>query len=144
MQNILAAGQIRFFAPLLLAKFLPTYLTQSYKSSYIITSGAVSERPMPDWSAIGSFAGGAHSMVRNLALDLKPVRVNGVNPGVVETELWDAMGEKKGEMLASMASKIPTGRPGRPEDVAETYLGLLKDCNVDGVMVRTDGGGLLV
>jgi NAD(P)-dependent dehydrogenase (short-subunit alcohol dehydrogenase family) len=76
MQTLLQAGQIRFFAPLMLAKYLPAYLEPSYKSSYTITTGAVSEKPIPNWSVIGSYAGGHHSMVRNLALDLKPLRVS--------------------------------------------------------------------
>jgi NAD(P)-dependent dehydrogenase (short-subunit alcohol dehydrogenase family) len=74
--NIVAAGQVRFFAPLLLAKFLPRYLEGSYKSSYTITTGSISEKTIPDWSVIASYAGGHHSMVRNLALDMKPIRVS--------------------------------------------------------------------
>ncbi|KAL1799620.1 hypothetical protein ACET3X_003657 [Alternaria dauci] len=145
MSNILAAGQLRFFAPLLLAKHLPDYLVQSYKSSYTITTGAVSEKPIPNWSVVGSYAGGGHSMVRGLALDMKPVRVNGVNPGAVETELWDHYPqEQRKAIMEAMEGKMATGRVGRPEDVAETYLGLLRDYNADGFMVRTDGGGLLM
>jgi NAD(P)-dependent dehydrogenase (short-subunit alcohol dehydrogenase family) len=64
-KNVVQAGQVRFFAPLLLAKFLPQFLESSYKSSHTI----------PNWSVIASYAGGHHSMVRNLALDMKPIRV---------------------------------------------------------------------
>ncbi|KAF2733785.1 NAD(P)-binding protein, partial [Polyplosphaeria fusca] len=78
MEKILKAGQLRFFAPLLVAKYLPHYLTNSHKSSYTITTGGISESPVPDWSVIGSYAGGHHAMVRNLALDLRPIRVCGV------------------------------------------------------------------
>jgi NAD(P)-dependent dehydrogenase (short-subunit alcohol dehydrogenase family) len=144
MPKILQAGQIRFFAPLLLAKFLPTYLVQSRKSSYTITTGSISEKPIPDWSVVASFAGGHHSMVRNLALDLKPIRVNGVSPGVVNTELWRMDKEEKETFLEGLGKKMPTGVPGDPSDVAESYLAILKDGNMDGNMVRTDGGGLLV
>jgi NAD(P)-dependent dehydrogenase (short-subunit alcohol dehydrogenase family) len=144
MQKILQAGQIRFFAPLLLAKFLPTYLVQSHNSSYTITTGSISEKPIPNWSVVASFAGGHHSMVRNLALDLKPIRVNGVSPGVVNTELWRMEKEEQDAFLNGLAQKLPTGVPGKPSDVAESYLAILKDANMDGSMVRTDGGGLLV
>ncbi|RMZ66411.1 short chain dehydrogenase [Pyrenophora seminiperda CCB06] len=145
VKNIIQAGQVRFFAPLLVAKFLPTYLNSSYKSSYTITTGAVADRPIPNWSVIASYAGGGASMVRNLALDLKPIRVNGVSPGVVDTELWDAFGsELKPKILESMRSKLATDRVGSSEDVAETYLGLLKDYNVDGVFVKSDGGAFVM
>jgi|SRR5690242_2234668 len=144
MDSILKAGQIRFFAPLLAAKFIPQYVEISHKSSYIITTGSISERPMPDWSVIGSFAGGHHSMVRNLALDLKPIRVNGVSPGVVDTELWKMPKEQKDQLMEQMSRKMATGTPGRPEWVAESFLGLMRDYNVDGAMIRTDGGGLFM
>lgn len=144
MQNILKAGQIRFFAPLLLAKFLPTYLVNSRKSSYTVTTGSISEKPIPHWSVVAGYAGGLHSMVRNLALDLKPIRVNGVSPGVVDTELWRMGKEEKDAFLKGLGEKIPTGVPGHPSDVAESYLAILKDANMDGSMVRTDGGGMLV
>lgn len=48
MDSILKAGQVRFFAPLLLAKFLPEYLENSYQSSYTITTGSISEKPIPN------------------------------------------------------------------------------------------------
>jgi len=75
-KNVVAAGQVRFFAPLLLAKFLPQCLEDTYKSSYTITTGSISEHTIPNWSVIASYAGGHHSMVRNLALDMKPIRVS--------------------------------------------------------------------
>lgn len=144
IRNIIQAGTVRFFAPLLLAKFLPDYVNNSYKSSYIITTGAVSEKPIADWSVIGSYAGGHHSMVRGLALSLKPIRVNGVSPGAVDTELWRMSEEEKERMMNSLAEKMATGRAGRPEDVAESYLGLMKDWNIDGSMISTNGGSLIM
>jgi NAD(P)-dependent dehydrogenase (short-subunit alcohol dehydrogenase family) len=162
-ENVVAAGQIRFFAPLLLAKYIPKYLEKSYKSSYTITTGSISEKPIGNWSVVASYATGLHGMVRNLALDLKPVRVslpsnscfqtfllmirvqvNGISPGVVNTELWRMDEEAKEKMMKSMGEKLATGRAGQPEDVAESYLALLKDGNMTGGMVRTDGGGLFM
>lgn len=140
--RIQAAGTLRFLAPLLLAKFLPTYLNSSYRSSYTITTGGISEKPSPDWSVIASYAGGHHAMVRNLALDLKPIRVNGVSPGAVDTELWRMSDEQKEGMFKVLGKKNMTGRVPGPEDVAESYLAILKDWNMDASVVRTDGGYL--
>jgi NAD(P)-dependent dehydrogenase (short-subunit alcohol dehydrogenase family) len=144
MEAILKAGQIRFFAPLLAAKFIPEYVRHSHESSYTLTTGMVSERPFPDWSVVGSFAGGLHAMVRNLALDLKPLRVNGVSPGIVDTELWRMPKGEKDRLLEQYAQKMATGTPGRPEDVAESFVACMRDHNMDGAMIRTDGGGLLM
>ncbi len=144
MDSIIRAGQLRFFAPLLLAKFLPSFMTQSYKSSYTITSGLISEKPTADWSVVAAYAGGHHAMTRNLALDLKPIRVNCVSPGIVDTDLWRMPREEKDRLLKEVGDKAPTGRPGHAEDIAETYLAILKDANMDGSIVRTDAGSGLV
>lgn len=83
-------------------------------------------------------------MVRNLALDLKPLRVNGVSPGAVDTELWKMSAAEKEMILKAVAQKMTTGRPGHPEDVAESYLAIMKDVNMDGSVIRTDGGYMLM
>lgn len=84
-------------------------------------------------------------MTRNLALDLKPIRVNLVSPGAVDTELWKSMGtEQKEDMFKGIEKSVLTGRVGRPEDVAEQYLCLLRDCNVTGSVVHSDSGHALV
>lgn len=144
MESILKAGQIRFFAPLLAAKFIPKFVKNSYESSYTITTGSVSERPMPDWSVIGSFAGGHHSMVRSLALDIKPIRVNGVSPGLVDTGMWTMPKRERDKLMEQMSKKMATGTPGKPEQVAESFLSCMRDYNMDGAIIRTDGGGLLM
>lgn len=144
VEKILKAGQIRFVAPLLAAKFVQQYVKNSHESSYNITTGSISERPIPDWSVVAPFAGGIHSMVRQLAFDIKPIRVNGVSPGVVDTELWSMPKEQKEELMEQMSKKMATGTPGKPEWVAESFLNIMRDYNMDGSMVRTDGGGLLM
>ena len=141
------AGMVRFFSPLLVAKHAPKYLTGGPNSSITLTTGAVSERPTPGWSMIGSFATGLQGMCRGLALDLKPIRVNLVSPGAVNTELWDNFGlteEQKQQLMEHHKTGMPTGKVGLPEEVAEAYLYLIKDTNITGSMISTNGGVLLL
>lgn len=145
--KIIAAGQIRFFAPLLVAKVGSKYLSQGPFSSIILTTGSISQKPRPDWSIVAGYGSGLHAMTRNLALDLKPIRVNLVSPGAVETELWDQMsGDEKAKqtMFEAVAKTVPTGRLAKPEDVAEAYLFLMKDPSVTGTVVDSNSGSLLV
>ncbi|PMD11988.1 NAD(P)-binding protein [Hyaloscypha hepaticicola] len=145
-ENIIRAGQVRFIAPLLVAKIGSRYLkNKTAESSIIFTTGSVAEKPVPGWSVVASFASGMHGMVRNLAIDLKPVRVNVVSPGAVDTQMWNGMPEeaKKG-MFKEIAGKVPTGHVGRPEEVAEAYLWLMKDSNVTGFVACSDSGSKLV
>lgn len=145
MAFIKQAGMVRFFAPMLLGKLLPAHLRPGPSSSYTITTGAVSEHPIPDWSVVGSYATGLHGLTRQLALDLKPLRVNLVSPGAVETQLWDSMPEdKRKAMMKSFETKMTTGKVGQPEDVAESYLYCMRDANITGSVISTNGGHLIM
>lgn len=81
-------------------------------------------------------------MVRNLALELKPIRVNGVSPGVVDTEMWTMSEEEKKGLFEYSKKTLFTGRVPTAEDVAESYMVIMKDWNMDASVVRSDGGSL--
>ncbi len=99
---------------------------------------------MKDWSVVASYATGLHGMTRNLALDLAPIRVNLISPGVVLTPLWDDMTQDKREaLIEDSGKKYTTGVVGKPEDVAESYLYAMRDWNCSGSVIHTNGGGLL-
>ncbi|QIW94757.1 hypothetical protein AMS68_000275 [Peltaster fructicola] len=145
LSQIKQAGMVRFFAPLMIGKHARQYLNPGLESSLIITTGSTSERPFPGWTIITSYATGLQGMTRALALDLKPIRVNLVSPGAVETELWDPMGEEaKSALLKRIEGTLPTGRVPGPEDLAEAYLYLMRDNNITGSMISSNGGTLLV
>lgn len=142
---ILQAGMVRFFAPMLLAKHLPAHIRPGPDSSFTITTGAVGEKPIPDWTVVGSYATGLQGLGRQLALDLRPLRVNVVSPGAVRTELWDSMEEGEREaLMKGFEGKMATGRVGRPEDLAEAYLYCMRDGNVTGALVSSNGGNLIM
>lgn len=145
LARIKQAGAVRFFGPLLAAREAARHLPRSSTSSFTLTSGSVAQRPIAGgWAVVGSYATGLLGMARSLALELAPVRVNCVAPGVVDTGLW-RMGEaEKEEMFKGMEEKLPTGRVGRVEDVVEAYLYLMRDGNATGSVVSTNGGALLV
>ncbi|MDI1493060.1 MAG: hypothetical protein OHK93_004844 [Ramalina farinacea] len=124
LDAIHTAGQVRFAGPLLLAKLAhPRYLAPGPRSSITLTTGVVSEKPIADWALNGGYGAGLHGVMRGLALDLRPVRVNLVSPGLVETELWDSLKESSGGawegMVGKWVGKMTTGVVGRVEDVAE-------------------------
>jgi len=87
---------------------------------------------------------GLNGLARQLAFDLAPIRVNCVAPGIIETDLWQGMGEEgKKAFFADHESKIPTGKVGQPEDLAEAYLYCLKDANATGIVVNSNSGTFL-
>jgi NAD(P)-dependent dehydrogenase (short-subunit alcohol dehydrogenase family) len=137
------AAHMRMVVPVIVAKVAARYLPKERHSSLTLTSGAVVDKPGPGWPVIGFLAGGLVSVTRALAVDMKPVRVNVVQPGYVDTPLWNMPEETKKAMFTAAEGKLLTGKVGPTEDVAEAYMWLLKDNNVTGTVAKTDGGFLL-
>jgi len=141
LQQYSKSGQMRLYAQFFVAQVGQRYLNPGPESSITFTSGTSSEKPTAGWAMVASFAAGLKGLTRNLAIDLKPIRVNCVSPGYVATELWGGMdaGTREG-IFDSLKKTLPTGAVGRPEQVAEAYLWLMKDSNVTGTCAETNGG----
>jgi NAD(P)-dependent dehydrogenase (short-subunit alcohol dehydrogenase family) len=112
--------------------------------SLTLVSGYLSIRPRPN-SAIISVANGAlESLARALALELAPVRVNAVSPGIIDTPIRAAMPEAaRLEMLAKTAAALPVGRVGVGDDIAQQILAFMTIGFMTGTIVYLDGGGLV-
>ncbi|KAK9243377.1 hypothetical protein V1506DRAFT_387201 [Lipomyces tetrasporus] len=134
-------GMVRFVAPLLIGKLAPRFVENHWSSSITLTGGKVANKPMPEYTVLTAYAAGAEGMTRNLALDLKPIRVNLVSPGAVLTELW---GPNPDGIIAALSQKMPLGKVGSVEEAAEPYIYLMKDTNSTGSIVPTNGGELLL
>lgn len=135
---------VRYIAPAMMAKFIPKYVVDSPSSSFTFTGGMRGKRPAPGWSMATAICGGIDGLARGLALDLKPVRVNVVHPGAVHTELFGMFPEEQLEaMLKIFRNSSTTGTVGRPEDLAESYIYLMKDEFVTGSVIDSNGGALL-
>jgi NAD(P)-dependent dehydrogenase (short-subunit alcohol dehydrogenase family) len=113
--------------------------------SITFTSGVASERPARGGSVIAGANGGLDALVRGLAIDLAPIRVNAISPGWVDTPMWEAIaGDGKGAALAAKAEALPVGRIGRPEDIAQATLALIRNGYMTGTVLQADGGHRLV
>lgn len=113
--------------------------------SMTFTSGIAADRPAPRGSAIAAVNGGLNSLVKALALELAPLRVNSVSPGWIDTPVWDSVpGLDKAKLHEAMAARLPVRRIGRPEEVADAILFLIKNTFTTGTVLRVDGGHPLV
>jgi len=145
MDQLKQAGMVRYFAPVMVAKYAPKYLNPGPASSITFTTGSVSEKPMPSWSVVNGYATALHGLNRGLALDLKPIRVNLVSPGAVDTDLWAGMSEEaRKATFKSFEARSATGKVGQASDVAEAYLYCMKDHNLTGSLISTNAGALLM
>jgi len=113
--------------------------------SIVFTSGVASARPGAGWSVAASICGAMEGLTRALAVELAPIRVNIVSPGVVKTPLWRGMPDDAREQLyASEARRLLVGHVADPQEIAEGYLYLMRQTYVTGQTLVIDGGGLLV
>lgn len=78
--------------------------------------------------------------VRPLAVELAPLRVNAVAPGVIQTPWWDGMPEPVREGVFASAAACPAGRAGIPDDVAAAVALLIGSCYITGAVIPCDGG----
>jgi NAD(P)-dependent dehydrogenase (short-subunit alcohol dehydrogenase family) len=113
------------------------------EGSITLMSGLYSTRPAAGGAMAAAAVAAVEGMTRALALDLAPIRVNAVAPGLIDTPLWASFGPQK-EAFAARAAKLPVGRIGRPEEVAEAVLFLMTNGFVTGTVLSIDGGGGLV
>ncbi|GAA2786967.1 SDR family oxidoreductase [Crossiella cryophila] len=130
----------KVIGPLLLAKHLAERIDPA--GSMLFFSGVIAWRPAPGRSVMAATNGALAHLVEALALELAPVRVNAISPGIVDSGAWDALPDKDG-FLAGVAAKNPARRVGTPADLAEAALFTLTNRFVTGSVVHVDGGGRL-
>jgi len=112
--------------------------------SLTLVSGFLSIRPRPNSAIVSAANGALESLARSLAVDLAPVRVNCVSPGVIDTPIRAAMPEAaRREMLEKTAAALPVRRVGKGEDIARQILAFMTNGFATGSIVYLDGGALV-
>ena len=109
-------------------------------ASIVLLGGLAKDRPYPGSTTVSTVNGGITGLVRTLAVELAPIRVNGLHPGVVgDSPAWSS----RTEALAAIQARTPAGRLTTMQDVAEAALFLLENRAVNGVNLDVDGGWLV-
>ncbi|MCB2145007.1 MAG: SDR family oxidoreductase [Deltaproteobacteria bacterium] len=133
--------QSKFWGPYLCAK----YARINPEGSITLFSGILSRRPGRNDTVLASVNAAVEAMGRALAKDLAPVRVNVISPGMTAgTGAYLKMPESaREEMFTAIARRLPAGRVGRPEDIADAALMLMANGFITGIVLDVDGGGLI-
>lgn len=116
-------------------------------SSVVLTSSTGSDRGNPGMAVYAATKGAQLSLMRTLAVELAPrgIRVNAVSPGPIETPMMTKLGmpaDKLDDFKVSFAARIPTGRFGTPEEIANAvaFLGSAEASYITGANLVADGG----
>jgi NAD(P)-dependent dehydrogenase (short-subunit alcohol dehydrogenase family) len=112
--------------------------------SLTLVSGFLSVRPSKTSVLQGAINAALEALARGLALELSPVRVNTVSPGLIATPLWAGLSEEaRTAMFEGAAGRLPARRVGQPEDVANAIVYLVTTPFATGSTVLLDGGGVI-
>ena len=112
--------------------------------SLTFVSGFLSVRPSKTAVLQGAINAAIEGLARGLALELSPVRVNTVSPGLIATPLWSKLSdEARQSMYEGAAARLPARRVGQPEDIANAVCYLVTTAYTTGSTVLVDGGGAI-
>ena len=110
----------------------------SPESSIVLFGGLAKDRPYPGSTTVSTVNGGVVGMVRTLATELAPIRVNAIHPGIVgDSPYW------KDKDLDHILARTPTKRLTRMADITDAVVFLLENPAISGVDLRVDGGWMI-
>ena len=137
------ALDVRVWGALSAAKHARAHLRPG--GSITLTTGAAGRRPAAGWTVAAGCCGAIESLTRALAVELAPIRVNAVMPGMVRTDLWAPVaGPDTQTLYEDTGRRLLVGRVGEPEDIAAAYLYLMRNGFSTGAIVELDGGHVLI
>ncbi len=129
-------------------KFWGQYLCIQYGATRIKRNGSItltsgSGSASKGTSALACINGAVEALSKTLAVELAPVRVNVVRPGMIDTDLWGKFPlQERHQMYGKVGKELLVGRIGTPEEIAQTYLYLMNSGFTTGTALTIDGGTL--
>ena len=110
-------------------------------ASIVMFGGLARDRPYPGSTTVSTVNGGVHGLVRTLATEIAPVRVNCLHPGIVgDSPFWSG----KAEALENVRARTPLKRNVTMAEIVDAVDFLLRNGAVNGVELAVDGGWLLL
>jgi NAD(P)-dependent dehydrogenase (short-subunit alcohol dehydrogenase family) len=129
----------KVIGPLMLAKHLAPRINPG--GSMVIFSGVAAAKIAVGTLGVAITNAAADTLTRSLALELAPIRVNAISPGVIDTGAWDAFGAQgKADYFADISARNPAGRIGTTEDIADAVVFALTSSFLTGQTLHIDGG----
>jgi NAD(P)-dependent dehydrogenase (short-subunit alcohol dehydrogenase family) len=129
----------KVIGPLMLAKHLAPRMSAG--GSFVLFSGVAAAKITVGALGVAITNGAADVLARSLALELAPIRVNAISPGVIDTGAWDALGKQgKADYFADMSARNPVRRIGTTDDIANGVLFAMTSTFLTGVTLHIDGG----
>ncbi|MGW4354866.1 SDR family oxidoreductase [Nocardia sp. NPDC004582] len=133
------AFDAKVIGPILLAKhFAPRFRDGG---AILLFSGVAAWRPAPGRTVMATTNAAAATLAEALAVELAPLRVNAISPGIIDSGAWDGPG--KDAFFRTIADRNPARRIGTPADISSAALLALTNPFLTGTTLHVDGGGRL-
>ncbi|MEM9160763.1 MAG: SDR family oxidoreductase, partial [Verrucomicrobiota bacterium] len=115
------------------------------QGSITFLSGGYAVRPQAGRTMVAVAQSAIEGLMRALAVELAPIRVNVISPGLIDTPLWGGMDEAtRNELFNTEAQRLPARRIGQPSDVGQAFLYLATQGYTTGTVLSLNGGWNLV
>lgn len=136
---------VKYWGQLLIARLAAEHL--SAHGSITLTSGILGQRPLENFATLASVNAAVEALVRTLALELAPIRVNAVSPGFIDSGrlFKDLPPEERAKKLQeTKGDGLPARHVGQPKDAASSYLYAIQNPYVTGQTLLVDGGASIL
>ncbi len=130
---------MKLIGPVELIHVLSDRLTPD--ASIVIYGGLAKERPYPGSTTVTTVNGGVSTMIRSLAIELAPVRVNAIHPAIVEDSWYWA--DKPAAVIDAFRNRTASGRLIKTADVVDATVFLLENPAMNATNLNIDGGWLV-
>ncbi len=142
-ENLRMSFDTKVIGPTMLAKYFAPQINPG--GSFVLFSGVHAFKLNVGYLGVGITNGAVDFLTRWLAVELAPIRVNAISPGVIDTGAWDSLGaEGKRDYFEHIAAGNPARRIGTPDDIAAAALFAMTNTFMTGMTLRVDGGEPLV
>lgn len=138
-ENLRLSFDTKVIGPTMLAKHFAAHINPG--GSFVLFSGVHAFKLNVGYLGVGITNRAVDFLTRWLAVELAPIRVNAISPGVIDTGAWDSLGaEGKRDYFEHISSRNPARRIGTPDDIAAAVLFAMTNTFLTGMTLRIDGG----
>lgn len=138
-ESVRTSFDTKVIGPIMLAKHFAPIMAEG--GSFTLFSGVAAFKPAVGYLGVAVTNGAADFLARSLALEIAPIRVNAISPGVIDTGIWDSLGpDGKREYFAHFRTHNPARRIGTVDDIAQAVIFAMTNPFLTGVTLRVDGG----
>ena len=135
---VVGAFDAKVIGAILLAKHFGPRFAEG--GSMLLFSGIVGWRPSPGKTVTAATNGAVSFLASALAVELAPIRVNALSPGIIDSGAWDGLGEGKQKLFEKTAATVPARRVGQLADISSAALLALTNPFITGETLHVDGG----